>query len=206
VALQHTVPVSAARIVGPGEDVLARWRDRFQRLHLDLGCGDARFALQAARGTPDLGVVGIDTCLDNVRVPRRYVPANLRLIQADGRDIAGLPGLQGADRITINFPYGSLLRWIVDGGTGFIDRLATVAASGAMLEIRINASALREIGSAPAEFEPGLVDAFARRREWKTAFQTMGQSDLRRFPSTWARRIGYGRETTALLVVARRVG
>lgn len=185
---------------------MAHWRARFPRLHLDLGCGDARFARREALGEPDLGVVGIDTCLDNVRIPRKDIPANLRLIAADGRAIATMPGLHGAHRITVNFPYGSLLRWIVDDGDGWIDALTMAVTPGATLEIRVNASALREIGAVPQEVERRLRDAFARRGEWRARFGTMGRTELRAFPSTWARRIGYGRETTALEVVARRVG
>lgn len=185
---------------------MAHWRARFPRLHLDLGCGDARLARREALDAPDLGVVGIDTCLDNVRVPRKDKPANLRLIAADARAIAAMPGLHGAHRITVNFPYGSLLRWIVDDADGWIDALTTTAAPGATLEIRINASALREIGVVPEEGDRRLRDAFTRRGAWRARFGTMGPTELRAFPSTWARRIGYGRETTALEIVARRVG
>jgi ubiquinone/menaquinone biosynthesis C-methylase UbiE len=206
VALQDISVVHRAPAVDRGEESLAQWRARFPWLHLDLGCGDARFALREARLTTELGVVGIDTCLDNLRIPRRSMPANLRLIQADGRDIVGLPGVYRAERITINFPYGSLLRWIVDDADACIDELTMVTMSRATLEIRINVSALREIGAPPEDVERRLLDAFAQQSDWRAAFRTMDRAELRAFPSTWARRIGYGRETTALLVIARRVG
>lgn len=202
-ALHHASVISAARVGDPIAESLADWRARFSRLHLDLGCGDARFALGEARGTPDCAVVGFDTCLDNVRIRRNALPPNLRLIQADARTIGALPALGGADRITINFPYGSLLRWIVDDADGCLELLTRTATAGAMLEIRMNASALREIGIAPEDVERCLRDAFASREHWNARFRTMGGAELRLFPSSWARRIGYGRETSALEVIAR---
>lgn len=203
-ALHHTTVVSAARVDGPDAEPLADWRARSSRLHLDLGCGDAHFAHREALGTPDLAVVGIDTCLDNVRIRRKAMPPNLRLLQADARDMAAQPALRGAGRITVNFPYGSLLRWIVDDTNECIDVLTMVAATRATLEIRINASALREIGAGLEDVTRHLGDAFARRCDWSTRHGTMDQAELRAFPSTWARRIGSGREATALEVVARR--
>ena len=197
--------VQAAPVDGWGKDAFAHWRSRFVRLHLDLGCGDARFARREALGTPDLAVVGIDTCLANVRIRPKTMPPNLRLIEADARAIGSLPAPGGADRITINFPYGSLLHWLVDEGDACISALTTIAAPGAALEIRTNASALKEIGVAPEDVERSLRDAFARQRAWGVRITTMGQAALRGFPSTWARRIGSGRPTTALEIIARRI-
>ncbi len=205
-ALQDISVIQAARVDDPNEESLAHWRAHFSRLHLDLGCGDARFAHREAIRKPDLAVVGIDTCLDNVRIPRRSPPPNLRLIEVDARSIGALPALGGADRITVNFPYGSLLHWMVDDAEQCLEALTTVAAPAATLETRINTSALGEIGAVQEDVTRHLADAFARRRDWSTQFGTMDRAALRAFPSTWARRIGSGRDTTALEVVARRIG
>ena len=203
-ALAHTPVVSAVRVDGSDAEPLARWRPQFPRLYLDLGCGDARFAHREALARPEFGVVAIDTCLDNVRVRSRAMPPNLRLIQGDARAVTEEPALRGADRITVNFPYGSLLRWIVGDPAGCIDALTEVASDHAALEIRINASALREIDAGPDDVGRHLVDALERRRNWSACSGMMDRAALRAFPSTWARRIGSGRETTALEVVARR--
>ena len=149
-------------------------------------------------------MVGIDTCLDNVSIRHRAMPPNLRLIRADARNIATQSALRAADRITVNFPFGSLLRWLVDDADACIETLTEVAATGGMLEIRINASALREIGAAREGVARHLSDALAHHSGWSTRSGTMDQAALRAFPSTWGRRLGSGRESTALEVIARR--
>ncbi len=166
-AVSSIASVHTVRADCPEDDSLARWRAGFPRLHLDLGCGDARFARGEALAAPDLAVVGIDTCLDNVRLPRRSPLPNLRLIKADARSIRALAAFGGADRITINFPHGSLLRWIVGDGEECLDALMSATGPETTLEIRINASGVREIGIAPGEVERRLWDAFARRGEWR---------------------------------------
>lgn len=78
------------------------WCARFAVLHVDLGTGDAAYALRLARQRPDLGVVGIDTCLDQVRGNPRRWPANLALLRCDAaRAPAALDGR--VHRVTVNF-------------------------------------------------------------------------------------------------------
>ena len=52
-------------------------------------------------------------------------------------------------RITINFPWGSLLAALLDGDPALLDGLIALAQPGATLEIRLNRGALAEAGYTP---------------------------------------------------------
>jgi tRNA G46 methylase TrmB len=85
------------------------WATQFERLHIDLGTGDGKFAVHLARRNPTLGMIGIDACLDHVHGARRRHPGNVRFACID---VLAWPleMIPAADAVTINFPYGSLLQ------------------------------------------------------------------------------------------------
>src|SRR6185437_9513160 len=45
-------------------------------VHVDLGTGDGRFVLDAARAHPLHSVIGVDACRDNLREASRRAPEN----------------------------------------------------------------------------------------------------------------------------------
>ncbi len=181
----------------PGSEA---WCARFNELHVDLGTGDARYALRLARQRADLGVVGVDTCLDHVRGHARRWPANLALVQCDA---AALPdALDGrVNRISVNFPYGRLLTGLLDGDEALRARLGAVLAMGGGIEVRINASALAGTGHSLATAEEALSDVCRCLGCDSVRCRRLDAAELRRFPSTWAKRIGFGREAVAIEVV-----
>lgn len=189
-------------LLAPATPALAAWCARFARIHLDLGTGDAAFALRLARQQPDLGVIGVDTCLDHVRVHRRRHPANLVLLRCDAAALpAALDGRIAS--ITINFPFGSLLNGLLDGDDRLLARLATVLTSDGRIELRLNVSALRTAGATLDQAEHALRVACQRLGCGEVQCQRLDAAALRRFPSTWAKRTGSGREAAAVEVIGR---
>ena len=182
---------------------LRPWANGYPTLHIDLGTGDGAFATGLARRRPDVAMIAIDTCLDHLDGSARRRPANLRFVRLDARDWPmGL--LPVADRVTINFPYGSLLRGLVEGDPALLARLGTLLGPGSRLDIRVNASALAATGldplGGPADIAAALDDIGGLR----VARRELGQAELRSFPSTWAKRLGYGKPTGAWLIEAAR--
>lgn len=187
----------------PGSEA---WCAQFREIHVDLGTGDAAWALRLARQRPEVGVIGVDACLDHVRGHARRRPANMALIQCDA---AALPAaLDGrATRVTINFPYGSLLSGLLEDDARLRDRLDAILTVAGVTEVRVNASALAGTGHTLATAERALVGACGRLGCVAVRTRRLESADLRRFPSTWAKRIGFGREPVAIEVTgARRPG
>lgn len=171
----------AARIVG------------YREMLIDIGTGDGRYVRTIARECPPWFVIGIDACRENLRGVSRNAPCNALFVIANAlalpRELQEL-----ATRITINFPWGSLLAALLGDEQALRDGLAMLMQPGAALEIRLNRGALAEAGYA---LEAGALRIQQTLRQW--GFHT-GQSAmldanaLRVYPTSWARRLAYGRD------------
>ena len=171
---------------------------------IDIGTGDGRFVRALAEQQPNWFVIGIDACRENLRVRSRAGLPNVLYLIANARALpAELGGL--ADRLTINFPWGSLLSGLLDGDPGLLGGLSSVARPGAGLEIRLNGEAFAEAG---ADLESGAaaIDAVLAGNGFRVrARRMLGPAELKAFPSTWARRLAFGRDPRALALTATRI-
>ena len=167
---------------------------------LDLGTGDGRFVLSAARAHPARYVIGIDACRDNLYEASRRAPANALFLIANICSLpAGLVGLASA--ITINFPWGTLLTGLLEDDSPLLASLTALARPGATLEILLNGGALAEAGWS---LEAGGQQAWRQARLAGfdlAAPRWLAAGDLRAYPTTWARRLAFGRDPRALYLV-----
>jgi len=186
---------------------ITTWASGFEHLHIDLGTGDGRYAVHLARARPELGVIGIDTCLDHLHGSSRRMPANVRFVQLDAREIRIEAGT-ATRSVSINFPYGSLLRALVDADPALLDRLDELLGSRGRLEVRVNEraliDALPDTGLDPDGARHAIVQGLHRLKQIRVSSRPLDQAELRAFPSTWSKRIGFGRPTAALLIDASR--
>ena len=182
---------------------LTNWAARYRHLHVDLGTGDGRFAIHLARTRPELGVIGIDTCLDHLHGSSRRIPANVRFVRLDAREMRIGAGVQAAS-VSINFPYGSLLRALVEGDPALLGRLDDLLGPQGDLRIRVNERALIDTGLASVGAQQAIMRSLERLDQVCVSTRRLDQAELRAFPSTWSRRLGFGRPTTAFLVEAAR--
>jgi SAM-dependent methyltransferase len=191
VAALQTIPTP----VRPAHAALPAWLGQFEHLHLDLGTGDGAYALHLARTDPARAVVGVDTCLDNLAKPARRGQDNLRFLAADATDIP-VWLWERADAVTINFPYGKLLRAVAGR-----EPWPLLATTGAALAIRVNESAAVAEDIPFDDVVVGVRRTLGGRRAQLTV---LPGTELRSFPSTWAKRLAHGRPTRMLVATANR--
>ena len=165
----------------------------YREIVIDIGTGDGRYVQTIARECPSWFVIGIDACRENLRDVSRSAPGNALFIIANALTLPGeLRGL--ATRVTINFPWGSLLAALLASDPSLLAGLIALAQPGATVEIRLNRGALMEAGCAP---EAGAMRIAQVLREWEFINRQSVMLDtdaLRRYPTTWARRLAYGRD------------
>ncbi len=175
---------------------------RFQRRMIDLGTGDGRFVLAAAASSPDLFAIGIDACRENLRVTTRRAPHNALFIAANAISLPHeLSGF--ADRLTINFPWGSLLDVLAMGEISILAELLNVCRPGAQVEVRLNESALAEAGLSLSTGWEKVCGNLTQAGISGTVVKEIGHEQLRLFPSTWARKMAFGRLPCGILICGK---
>lgn len=168
-----------------------------RRILLDLGTGDGKFAFHHARTFPSHFVVGVDACRENLREHSRTKLPNLLFVIARAQDLPReLNGL--VSHITINFPWGSLLGSLLDGDPCLFLGLESLTRSSARLDLCLNGGALAEAGWVLEEGAWRIRENLVRAG-WEAGKPlTMDSSALRKFPSTWAKRLAFGRDPRAM--------
>lgn len=168
-----------------------------QRIILDLGTGDGKFAFHHAQTFPSHFVIGVDACRENLREHSRAKLPNLLFVIASAQSLP--PELNGlVSHVTINFPWGSLLESLLDEEPRLFCGLDALTQPSANLDIRLNGGALAEAGWT---FEAGAwrIRENLVRAGWGDGKPlTMDSSALRKFPSTWAKRLAFGRDPRAI--------
>jgi putative methyltransferase len=169
---------------------------------IDIGTGDGRYVLHVARTRPNWFALGVDACRENLSKASRKAPPNALYVIANA---LALPSeLRGmASKVTINFPWGTLLTGLLDGEPILLEGLLAIARPGAALEIKLNAGALSEAGYT---LESG--GAQVRQALYEGGFAVVGDLQwldgrgLRRCQTTWAKRLAYGRDPRAVCLRA----
>ena len=173
-----------------------------QRL-FDIGTGDGRFVQHVARHYRGYFALGIDTCRENLRVASSKSLCNTLYVIANACALPNeLHGL--ATHMTINFPWGSLLYGLLKGDNKVYAGLAALGQPGTRLEIRLNGGALAENGWS---LEAGIVEVGCMLRDYGfdvDAPVAINTCELRKLPTTWAKRLAFGRDPRAVLLNGRR--
>jgi len=169
----------------------------YNHIHLDLGTGDGRFTHYMAEQHPCSFFIGVDACRENLRAnSHRKLPNALFVIASAQSLPKELNGL--ISHITINFPWGSLLESLLTGDTRLMNSLEYISGSIEAVNVRLNGGALAEAGLA---LEAGADQIYNNmlRSGWQiNAPILMNANALRNFPSTWAKRLAFGRDPRAM--------
>ena len=191
-------------------------------LHVDLGTGDGTFVLRSARAEPDAMHVGIDALEEPMAAsirraaskPARGGVDNARFLVADATappaELAGRASL-----VTVNYPWGSLLRAVAAPEPGPLAAIAGLLRPGGRLVALLNLSAAEDSAYADRLDLPPLDDAHVRERlvpGWEAAgleaveWRPLASGEEPPHRTTWGQRLvrGSGRET--LLVSGVRSG
>jgi 16S rRNA (adenine(1408)-N(1))-methyltransferase len=174
------------------------------RVSIDIGAGDGRAVLALARAEPGALALGIDpdasrmsdAASRSARKPSKGGAPNARFlvcaVEALPMELAAT-----ADLVTVQFPWGSLLRGIVGGETAILAPIARLLKPSADSELRL----LLSVEPRDRAVGLGVLDEHAVRRI-ANAFTDLGlevrearpasAADLAASHSTWAKRLRAG--------------
>ncbi len=200
--------VRGKRIVKIDGVELQREAASFDRVVVDLGAGDGRFAYRLARAHPGWFLLAIDPNAAGMREcsyragrkASRGGITNIRYIRASVERLpAALDGL--ADEISVLYPWGSLLNAVFRPQPELLRCVARLGKPGARLRVRINASALRDRANGAGPETHALFDGepYARLRAAYAAagiriiaWRPDAAEDMR---TSWGQRLHHGRPT-----------
>ena len=173
-----------------------RFKD-YNQIALDLGTGDGRFVRCMAEKQPDQFFIGVDACRENLRVNSRTRLPNALFVIASAQALPlELNGL--ASQININFPWGSLLESLLINDCCLLHGLFAITHPCAELEIHLNGDALLTAGWA-LEAGTDQIENNLSAAGWKTKSRSwMDSQALRAIPTTWAKRLAFGRDPRAI--------
>lgn len=208
--------MTLTRVVGKGRtevmtgDGLHEMRAAARHTAVDVGTGDARYAYALATEHPDWLVIGVDALDEPMgevaykasRKPARGGRANLVLLRASVETLpAALQGI--ADEVTVLLPWGQLLEGIVRARADVLRGLASLLRPGGRLAVTLNGEIWEEWTPARYEDLPVPTEAYVaeviapgcagvgialERARVLTA------AEAHALPTTWARKLGHGRE------------
>ena len=177
---------------------------------VDLGAGDGSFVVATAAANPATLVVGIDAhgramAPAGRHLQRRRLP-NALLVEARAEDLP--PELDGlAGDVRIHFPWGSLLRGLLEADPRIVSGLARVTRPGATVTALLSVTE-RERGLDLAPLNEALRAPLAARYApfglALSAWRPAGDREIAAACSSWAKRLGAGarRETWVLRLTA----
>ena len=199
------------------EPQLIELSTKFKSVVVDLGTGDGRFAYKMAREDPTALVIGLDPSkkqLENFSKKANkekltnilYVIGSIEMLP---EELAGV-----ADKVYINFPWGSLLAGIANASGQTIEDVSSLIKPGGGLEIIFGYSQSAD----PSEVERlGLSDLsakkvkgevipeFERRGFGVVEVQELGKEEVFEISSTWGKKLSFGQKRKIFRLVFNKI-
>lgn len=203
----------------------ARLRDAlasYDRVTIDLGAGDGRWAYRRALAEPQRCVIAIDPVRENLREmsakaaakPARGGAPNaiyvIASIEQMPDELAGV-----AHEIFVTLPWGSLMRGVILGEPSTLAAIARLGRDRASLRIVLNTRIfddpvpleVRDLPEVtPAYVEATLASRYAAAGLRIDTTREMDADEVAALGTTWAKRLSHRRPPPSVLVEATVVG
>jgi 16S rRNA (adenine(1408)-N(1))-methyltransferase len=173
---------------------------------VDLGTGDGRHVLAAAAAQPDTLFVGVDAnaaaMADSSRRAwrgRASLPNALFVVAAAEHPPAALHGLAGS--LTVNFPWGSLMRGLLGENEAVLAGVARLMAPGALGSVLL--SGVPRDGMPPVPPRAALAPVYERQGLELIEMRPAKPEEVAASGSSWAKRLRAGRERPVTLMRLR---
>jgi 16S rRNA (adenine(1408)-N(1))-methyltransferase len=176
----------------------------YPRVLLDLGTGDGRYVRFLAEQHPDWFIIGVDSCRENLHLSSRLDLPNALFIIASAQELPKeLIGL--VSHVTINFPWGSLLKSLLAGDAALMKGLSSIVQKNSHIDIALNGGALAEAGTS-LETGTQMIYDNMNRCGWMIKNPCLlDHHALQNFPTSWAKRLAYGRDPRAMALSGKFV-
>ncbi|GAB2729468.1 hypothetical protein GCM10027089_61370 [Nocardia thraciensis] len=182
-------------------------------MRVDLGTGDGRAVLSAAAVDAQRLVIGVDAnAAGMAEAARRALRTrggipNVLFVAAAVESLP--PELDGiADEVTVNFPWGTLLRGLLTGDAAVLGGLSRIMKPGAALDILLSVTARDGLPGLPAIEDAAtvadLLAPYTAHGLVVTGVRPLEPADVAAAGSSWGKRLGAGGRRPAWRIAVRR--
>lgn len=185
--------------------------NNYEKVHIDLGTGDARNIYRLAKKNPTTFYIGIDPVKDNMyeiskKTVKKTAKGGLPNILLVIASIEHLPYELNdiADSISIFFPWGSLLECIIKPVEDNLLNISKVAKNFADFEFVTTYSDAYEEGEILRRNLPFIDAEYFQNSKYVSAMNTSGfdiedvemydNEYVKQFHSQWSKRLAFGRK------------
>lgn len=175
---------------------------RADRVIADIGTGDSRAVLARAAAEPASLVIGVDAAAsamtESSRRAARRGPSNAIFLAAGAESLADTALAGRVNLVTVSFPWGSLLRGVVGLDEAALSGVAALVAPGGRAEALasiVPSDGIDGIATLDATCEPQIWAAWAREGLDLVSMRPATTTEIAASRSSWARRLGSGRDT-----------
>lgn len=196
--------------------------NRHQRVHIDIGTGDGRNIYRLAVSDSDTLYIGIDPARENMfemsrkitKKPAKGGLSNVLFVVAAAEALP--PELSGiADSISVLFPWGTLLEYVIRPSEEMLSNMAGIAKNGAKFEFLTTYSDMYEEGEISRRGLPAIDVAYFQSERYTTACRNAGfwiegvaeydNEYVKQYNSLWAKRLAFGRKRSFFQIVGKIV-
>ena len=173
---------------------------------IDLGTGDGRAVLRAARAEAGRLAIGVDAYAASMRdaarrAERRSAVPNALFVVSSVEELPSDLDAVAAG-VTVAFPWGSLLRGLAEPNGQVLSSIARISAPGA--DICVVWSVIERDGHDNIQDPEAVADAFERSGFAAQHAGEATQDEIAKMNSSWAKRLRAGRDRPAHILRTRR--
>lgn len=174
---------------------------------MDVGAGDGGYVLYRARTEPTTFAIAIDASPDGLAAgawrAKRACLANVEfLVEGVERLPPAFAGF--TDEVTVHFPWGSLLRGLVDGSGCVIGPIANLMKADAELRVLTSAVDRDGFGDLTPSHVTSRRDAYREHGLRLISAGWASAAAVAESRSAWAKRLAVGRARPAVFARYRR--
>lgn len=188
----------------------------YRELHIDLGTGNGKFVFDLALNNPDIMYIGIEPTASNLYEYSKKANKNkltnliyiITSIENMGDELNGL-----ADKVFVNFPWGSLLEVVVKDIPELLSKISLLGKSEAEFNFTFAYSTIHE----PVEIEkrnlPILTDEYLLKNLQEIYLKAgliievcsnLKPQDINKFGTLWAKKLFLGKSRDVYNIISRK--
>jgi len=212
--------LSGTKVIDAKHDVIDALRSDMRTTVIDLGAGDGRYVYESARADPATLFVAVDPDAETLsdyafrasRKPARGGVENavfvVAAVEALPSELVGIAG-----RVRVNFPWGSLMRGLLEPDASMVRALLSLAKPGGCVELVMSYDPSHDTGAFHGPTLP-VLDMSYLESTLLPGYQSAGglvvesrrltQDEALEIPSTWGRRLLHARPREVFWIAMRK--